>query len=396
MEPGALELQIFVSLAAILGVALVALVCDFLKGHNERLREQNIELRTRREEQERNPAPRPLETVELLKTLIEAVKDTRAPAAAPAPPPARPRYEPARPEPAADLPATTRVKAPKPRGDTPAGYGAVRRPAPILEQNLPEWIRREKEERAARILAVTAAQPPEAPPTDDPGWDFRTLLDRLGPPPEAARLPGADLDHLDIEPSAPVTATAPPGAQAPVTTPAPPVDAGEQAVNGKPLASPVLPAGLQDRGTLAQLMRANPRVAGVILAIGLEEAGRPGEEAAPGSSALTEPLEGLIASLLGANDFACRSSDEEFIVVCQNESGAAAQRRLNAISEKLWDFQLRSLTHRSVLISWGAVEVLDEPFADAVASASERMHQTRRSRKTVSFDQARRRRAVNL
>ena len=53
MDLGALELQIFVSLVVVLGSAFVALVCDYLKGNNEQLRERNIELQVRTEEQER-------------------------------------------------------------------------------------------------------------------------------------------------------------------------------------------------------------------------------------------------------------------------------------------------------------------------------------------------------
>ena len=34
---GAMELQIFVSLLVVLGAAFVALICDFLKGNNEKL-----------------------------------------------------------------------------------------------------------------------------------------------------------------------------------------------------------------------------------------------------------------------------------------------------------------------------------------------------------------------
>jgi hypothetical protein len=53
MDLGALELQIFVSLVVVLGSAFVALICDYLKGNNEQLRERNIELRVRTEERER-------------------------------------------------------------------------------------------------------------------------------------------------------------------------------------------------------------------------------------------------------------------------------------------------------------------------------------------------------
>ena len=56
---GAMELQIFVSLLVVLGAAFVALICDFLKGNNEKLREFNIELVTRQEERERSSVSLP-------------------------------------------------------------------------------------------------------------------------------------------------------------------------------------------------------------------------------------------------------------------------------------------------------------------------------------------------
>src|SRR5436190_12742146 len=53
MEFGQYQLQIFVSLVVILGAAFVALICDFLKGNNEQLRELTVELKVRREEEQR-------------------------------------------------------------------------------------------------------------------------------------------------------------------------------------------------------------------------------------------------------------------------------------------------------------------------------------------------------
>ncbi len=53
MELGQYQLQIFVSLVVILGAAFVALICDLLKGNNEQLREFAIELKVRREEEQK-------------------------------------------------------------------------------------------------------------------------------------------------------------------------------------------------------------------------------------------------------------------------------------------------------------------------------------------------------
>jgi hypothetical protein len=52
MELGPYQLQIFAIIIAVL-VALVALICDVLKRSNEKLREELIELKVRREEEQK-------------------------------------------------------------------------------------------------------------------------------------------------------------------------------------------------------------------------------------------------------------------------------------------------------------------------------------------------------
>src|SRR5271154_6553283 len=86
MELGQYQLQIFVSLVVILGAAFVALICDFLKGNNEQLRELTIELRVRREEEQKRAhllTPRAAERVERPKP--EPVAGAPALASQPAP-----------------------------------------------------------------------------------------------------------------------------------------------------------------------------------------------------------------------------------------------------------------------------------------------------------------------
>jgi hypothetical protein len=60
---------------------------------------------------------------------------------------------------------------------------------------------------------------------------------------------------------------------------------------------------------------------------------------------------------------------------------------LSDLSQKLWDLQLQSLDTTLAPVSWGAVEVKDEPVGESRASASERMHETKRSRR--DFNRAR-------
>ena len=84
-------------------------------------------------------------------------------------------------------------------------------------------------------------------------------------------------------------------------------------------------------------------------------------------------------------DFAFPSAYEEFLLIYPRLSGAAAQRQLSMIAQQLWDFQLRSLGSTSILFSWGGVEVASESIGEAIASASERMNETRRGRKLISM-----------
>ena len=78
MDLGAFELQIFVSLIVVLGAAFVALVCDYLKGSNEQLREHNIELRVRKNEQERRGI---LDPPRWLEQLVNTIQNKAQPTA---------------------------------------------------------------------------------------------------------------------------------------------------------------------------------------------------------------------------------------------------------------------------------------------------------------------------
>jgi hypothetical protein len=97
------------------------------------------------------------------------------------------------------------------------------------------------------------------------------------------------------------------------------------------------------------------------------------------SQGLMQSVAAYIATLLTGSDYACRTAYDEFVMVCPGERGAQSQRRLNHVSERLWDYQLRGIGASSILFSWGGVQAQRQPLADAVTSANERMHETRRS-----------------
>ena len=84
--------------------------------------------------------------------------------------------------------------------------------------------------------------------------------------------------------------------------------------------------------------------------------------------------------MLDPADFACREGEDEFLIVCPGLRGGGGQRRLNEISERLWNFQLRGQGSFSVLFSWGGIGIENEPLSEAIASATGRMQQTKRSR----------------
>jgi hypothetical protein len=136
------------------------------------------------------------------------------------------------------------------------------------------------------------------------------------------------------------------------------------------------PVGFHEGGAIQHLAERGERVNGLVVSIGLNMS-----RAAGGPFSGT--IRSLIQSLIGPQDFACQSGEDEFLLICPQDHGAAAQRRLSGIAEQLWSFQLASMATSSVVFSWGGVEVHNEPIEEAMASASERMQETRRGRKLL-------------
>lgn len=148
-----------------------------------------------------------------------------------------------------------------------------------------------------------------------------------------------------------------------------------------------IPAGLHDSATLRSLIESGMPFSGVAVAIGINDSTGLKEKLAANSGLDSlGALNRMVQSMLRPQDFACQFTDDEFILLYPGESGPSAQRRLFQVSEKLWDFQLRSLGHLSVMFSWGGLEVQNERLTEAVASARERMYQTRRNRKTSPLE----------
>jgi hypothetical protein len=139
---------------------------------------------------------------------------------------------------------------------------------------------------------------------------------------------------------------------------------------------------------LDEMLEREEPFTGLVISIGINEI----DSSMWHSQGLMNSVGSHIAGLLRENDFSCRTAYDEFVMVCPGEQGAQSQRRLNYISECLWDYQLRGIGACSILFSWGGVQVQDRPLAEAIDSATERMRETKRcghsAKSTVAHRQA--------
>jgi hypothetical protein len=140
-----------------------------------------------------------------------------------------------------------------------------------------------------------------------------------------------------------------------------------------------VPAGMHAAIALEQLTGSRKLFTGLVISIGVNQ----GDIGRNRDENLMQSLESFVSDLLRETDFGCRVNGEEFLIICPGPHGAEAQRRLSQVSERLWDFQLRTLGKLSILFSVGGIDVQRESLSDAIALAKERMGQTRRSRNAV-------------
>lgn len=298
MELGQYQMQIFVSLVVVLGAAFVALICDFLKGNNEQLRELTVELKVRNEEQRRRSQlmmPRPV---------------------APAPPIAK--AETPEPERKVEPRAPRAMAAKEPRRAASADALAAM-------------------ERGAQLASPPRPRPePRVEPASETKPEIKKDWDSL-----LSRRVKKIEEQIEMH--------------------------REESPDGAPV-----PAGFHDGFILSKLVQKRQPVSGLVVSIGVNGSNDDG-------------VKDLIQSLMGPSDFACQSGAEEFLLIYPNEHGASAQRKLSQIAQQLWDFQLQSLGTFSILFSWGGVEVASESIEEAIASANERMQETRRGRKLLTM-----------
>ncbi len=426
MDFGALEVQIFVGLALVLGTVFVSLVCDFLKGNNETLRERNIELAVRQEERERwerlnragdqtggdsrrragvtpgevpvayvtEPVAQPAEawaTKEELERVERLAESIRKQAVSKPPAEAVPDTVTAAAEPGGTSAASSAEKSVLPPAtEQPA---EVADSETVLEgrgEDLPPFSVHTKVTPIDVIATEHAAASETIHVTADP--------ERLAELAESAILgddPAAEVKELDESDlvvseeyeaaASPVEGEAAgedvrPGTDADETTSV--VEEREE-TEAEPAGatSLVLPTGFQDFSSLSDALVSNEPFSGTIVVVGVGRSkglsgGKPAGEEAVSIAETTD----LIQSLTRPTDFACQTSSDEYLLIFPGETGSEAQHRLQYVSQCLWDFQIRSVGSSPVMFSWGAVEVAGEPLGETIDSARERMRQTKRDR----------------
>jgi len=359
-----LEPQIMVSGIVIAAAAGVALLVDYLKSKNDKLREALVELSVRRE-RERPSAPPASATGPNAAPVLVTSKSAE-PASSKA---EEQKFIAKTPEIHATQIVSTR---------SPLTGGRRRNPNPVPppeslprldEMNpreaLSEWLNKRAAARAERPepTPIQAGEPvpvmPAAPPARMPNESTRPtvyidefLWESIMTHSIANKQTRAAEEHL---------------------APAPPVRFE--------VIQRAFPAGMQDESALDRLLQTNKPFTGLVIALGVNQ-----NDGRAASRDEILSVNAFVRSLLRTEDFACRTANDDFLLLCPGEKGVEAKQRLNQISERLWDFQLRGIGNFSLLFSWGDVQVDGELLSEAVASALERMHQTRRARKTVSLD----------
>lgn len=392
MTLGGSELQLFVTFLVILACAFVALLMDYLKGNNEQLRERHVDLLVR---QEQYAGKAGLEAAVLARSLeqvlgeqTEALKGIVAAAVTPA----------ASPNPITSLQDLPVWEIPEPRREAPSSHVADGDKVKI--SLIPE-----SEVKSPAPEPVAASQPepepsPEVSPEPAPAsHDFDRFLDDLVSEFEAnpAAYPPLPIPEATVpEP------TQPEPTQPEPTEPAPLEPVAEQLA---PLAAALehtpaeptreIPAGLQPVAVLEELLAAPPALQGIVVCVGINEFSQLHKNLGKQTAdQFLGSVDALMSDFLRGKAFLCRRTEDEFLLIEPELTGAFAQRRLNDISERLWDFQLRNLGSFSVVFSWGAHEAHGESLRDAVEAAQEKMRETQAARKSSTFEKLRRRLAT--
>jgi hypothetical protein len=138
-----------------------------------------------------------------------------------------------------------------------------------------------------------------------------------------------------------------------------------------------IPGGFFDAAALESLVSRHGVFQGLVVVVNVATRGELKQESRPHYERLMSSVTRTIRSLGRDQDFTARSAEDEFVLIFPRETGTLAQRRMQQVSERLWDFQLRALGAYSVLFSWGAEESANETLASLIESAREQIREAK-------------------
>ncbi len=392
------ELQIFATVLVILACALVALLVDYLKGSNEKLRESHVDLLVRQEHTGHRAAS---DTQLLLHGIAEQTEALRRMAERPIQivglPAAVARTEAA--STLADIPVTA---IPEPRREAPREAVAEQDKVKVSlipdSKVLPE---------STVLRESTTPSPAVAPAAAAPAVSTPAI------PAQAATLPLPPAPHVVVEAPSPALPAnvVPIRAEAGVAPEAEPHDfdrflddlVTEFESNPGAYENPLEPTSPEEPEPLEAAQAPAPVVAaaaaagsssldkppftGLVVSIGINEFEQVNTD-------LLNSINDLLERLRGGEGQMTRPQPDVVVLAYAGLTGPLAQRKLNDLSERLWDFQLRNLGSFNVVFSWGAKDANQEALEDAISAATERMQETQLSRKSNSLERMRKRLAT--
>ena len=159
-----------------------------------------------------------------------------------------------------------------------------------------------------------------------------------------------------------------------------------------PKAPLAMPPGVHDMQTLNRFLEMSAPLTGVVICAGINDYTKISlsqNRAQMDEYALSARK--LLQSTMKEKDFLARVADDQWLLVFPGELGTAAQRRIDGVAEKFWDYQLRNLGQTPLNFSTGAVQVEGEPLMEAFLAAQERMEDARGGKKSKEA----KRKAVN-
>lgn len=145
-----------------------------------------------------------------------------------------------------------------------------------------------------------------------------------------------------------------------------------------------IPAGVHPRSVLAQLLETGGSFSGLSLAISINYYMEFEEiHGSVVARELLNTIDRLMAGLVSQGGFLTRRADDEFILLFPGITGEAIHAKLTSISESLWNYQMETLGTVSLIFSWGAYESCGDSLNHAVTATEEKLSVNRANQTDV-------------